>query len=114
MKKNPDDEMLLAEMIAAAKSRGLKHCTESHFKDSGGNCTTHHDLAVSCCALGARELLGLFDHKYYMALGNDTFLDPDFGDSFSDLFMNDKDCEEFDIGYAFALAMQEDGEACQT
>jgi hypothetical protein len=105
MKKIPDDEMLLAEMIAAAKSRGLKHCTKSNFRNSNGDQVHSIQNAASCCALGARELLGLYDFDGWMASGNDYFLhlvDPLLDPS------NEKERQSFDIGYTFALAMQEE------
>lgn len=49
----PEDEMLLAEAIAAAKSRGLQHVTGQSFRTDyiGGP-------LVACCALGAISLAG--------------------------------------------------------
>lgn len=56
----PEDEMLLAEMIAAAESRGLTHCTGAFFRDNKGKYLMEAEApeAVSCCAAGAIRLLG--------------------------------------------------------
>lgn len=53
----PADELLLAEALAAANARGLKHCIGARFRNAGW-WRTSADEAVACCVLGALELAG--------------------------------------------------------
>lgn len=108
-KKVPDDEMLLAEMIAAAMARGMGWVAGAPFVDRIGSPTGLRD-AVRCCALGAAVLAGRATRhrvipklKQYptwnrVHIGNDRSLkwgycDSDRGES---------------LGWAFRQAMQED------
>jgi hypothetical protein len=53
----PYDEMLLAEAIAAAKSRGLGWASHRAFVDASGAPVTR-SKATACCALGGLALAG--------------------------------------------------------
>lgn len=53
----PRDEMLLAEAIAAAKARGLKHCTGVPFEGGKRGGLSVYG-AHACCAVGALVLAG--------------------------------------------------------
>lgn len=103
----PADEMLLAEAIAAAMSRGLKWTEGAAFRDAQGYRTTP-DHAVECCALGAIHFAGRISAGAAMYpsdelgqlrsvyLGNDLavwdFTNTDAGES---------------IGWAFRCAMED-------
>lgn len=60
----PEDEMLLAEALAAAKARGMKWTSAVPFRDSEGRQFYVDELqsafasATQCCALGALALAG--------------------------------------------------------
>jgi hypothetical protein len=109
-------EMKLAKMIAAAKSRGLSHCTGANFRDKLGlKCVGYGDVvvppdAVSCCAVGAQILAGVFDDESDSDVmsGNDNYLQ---SAAPGDHYLGSID---YTVGYAFALAMQEDDALCQT
>lgn len=58
--KIPEDEMLLAEALAAAKARGLGWTRYTRFRDLLGNWCGPEE-AASCCVLGALELAGYLD-----------------------------------------------------
>lgn len=106
-KKTPKDEMLLAEMIGAAKSNGLKGCTGASFLYDDER------KQIACCAAGALSLvtgcdpsrppasLGLNYYEIYT--GNDRDRDEDQdGLRWSDL---SKDRGE-SLGWAFRNAME--------
>lgn len=88
----PEDEMLLATLIAEVRSRGWSSCRGSFFKDSSGRPVGFDSPTVSrCCVLGAAELLPGARIPFGAVSGNDgrshVAADPDgyaLGQSFYD------------------------------
>jgi hypothetical protein len=101
MRKVPKDEMLLAKMIAEAKGRGLGHCVGFDFSIRGYPCK--EDEADTCCARGAMVLTGVAhtDVPWIVTDGNDYFR----ADRTVDFYRSGSN---YTLGYAFALAMNED------
>lgn len=99
-KKTPQDELDLAAAIAAAKSRGLKACSNALFVDRDGFSTTSTRAPVACCAEGALGLAREYRHDRHsrVFIGNDS-LSP-FWDACPD------DRGET-LGHAFRCAMEE-------
>jgi hypothetical protein len=104
--KIPEDEMLLAEAIAAAKARGMKHTTGAWFRDSD-NFTTTRRNAVSCCALGALVLAGRIRFER-VPVGK--FIGVAFGNDIESMWsaLDNKDDGE-SLGWAFRQAMTASG-----
>lgn len=96
----PEDEFLLANMIAEAKGRDLGWCSGSYFVDASGR-WADVDSAVACCARGATMLLGkfeLFNPYVKMVYGND--------DSVTEPWTGTSGDAGESIGYAFRMAMK--------
>lgn len=82
MKSNdniPEDEMLLAEMIAEAKARGFGWCSGGNYRSKYNDYDhTIMETTVDCCAVGALKLLDPgrtvihMQDTYNMARGNDS------------------------------------------
>lgn len=109
----PEDEMLLAEAIAAAKAHGKKWCADLPFVSESGERTTAAG-SYAVCALGAIHLAGVIDltsngtrpfgtlfspvqHLGFVINGNDNADDwtdgkTDYGES---------------LGWAYRCAMEE-------
>ena len=88
MKPDPD-ELLLAEMIAAANAIGMQGCSGAVFRDAQYLPLSGSNSAAYCCALGAMVLANRADPKdsaeavphrkridaYSVSEGNDNDLD---------------------------------------
>lgn len=104
MKSNdniPADEMLLAEAIAAARARGLKHAVGQRFIPS----SMHPETAEACCVLGALQLAGCIDDLAPIDLmdawrGNDDIYESGWPNYAAD--------NGASLGWAFRCAMTED------
>jgi hypothetical protein len=104
--KTPKEELVLAEMIAAAKAAGMKPCKGTFYATAkGGNCESKD--AKRCCALGAYFLAhslppskwGRGNHPYpYIGTGNDN-PDTEISNATKDALIG------FTIGAAFQEAM---------
>lgn len=101
--KIPKDEMMLAEMLAAAEHNNLiKHCTDVYFRDADGySCDL--SKAVACSAIGALSLTNLHlpaEFLRQIAAGNDgAHIDPWYLSFHS----------PYDLGRTFAIAMTSRG-----
>jgi hypothetical protein len=101
----PEDEMLLAEMIAAACANNLVHCVGSRFKDRNGHPRSDFKPGHSgCCAIGALDLVaGKWTYPdAALVFGNDRWR--------SDIWFVTYDNDRQFLGYAFAVAMNCEGE----
>lgn len=101
----PEDEMMLAEALAAARSRGMGWSHRALFRDISGIRTDDIDSAASCCALGALCLAGLQDpNKLTPPKIAEVVTGNDRGIGWT---THAGDCGE-SLGWAFRLAMTQE------
>jgi hypothetical protein len=64
----PEDEILLAEALAAAHEHGLRWCKGSPFERDDGSSTPRPSEAAKCCALGALFFAGRLSRRLSMKM----------------------------------------------
>lgn len=111
MKSNdniPQDEMLLAEALAAAKARGLKWCRDVLFLDKGGYSLPGNQskFADSCCAYGALIVADRAPIRY--AERPDNIRRIGVGNDEADNWPPHTDDNGESLGWAFRCAMTQE------
>lgn len=107
----PEDEMLLAEALAAARARGLGWCKERPFEGAGGGGIYPPEYAVRCCALGALHLAGRanMECRSYYTVGR--LADVVEGNDIDKEWMSTATDRGASMGWAFRCAMTQDEES---
>lgn len=105
-KEAPEDEMILAELIAATCMYGLRSCRGSMFRDKENRNLEMEDVqpprnAVACCVQGAVHLLSQLPYLPSAALGNDAN-----ENDVAPYYLNSDCLRGWNIGAAFEIAMR--------
>lgn len=105
----PEDEMMLAETLAAVNDRGLGWCAGSCFQVGRVMLDpANRDRADRCCALGAMVIAGVIDEmETHYSTRREGLLDVTYGNDDWDWSPHDDDRGE-SLGHAFRCAMTQD------
>lgn len=110
----PEDEMLLAEAIAAAKSRGLGWCSGASFQTRSGKSVHSTEQAagsdvVAVCAVGALHFAGRWDATTMISSNLALTC---YGNDRPDTWTNQSPPDRGEsLGWAFRCAMTQDEES---